>query len=396
MSSSGASALGRAGDMTPSSGVLPVTVVVPVHNRADALARALDSIAAQRPRRAAEVVVVDDGSSDASAEVARQRGARIIRHELNRGQVAARNTAITHATQPWIAFLDSDDEWLPEHLATLWALRDGCLFVGASAVSVRPGSADARVVGPLTREPLLLGDPSRLLHPHNFVTMSATMVLRDAMLDLGGFHGHGGIVEDLDMWVRLLERGRARISPRVTVVYHVHGAQITDDLPRTRAAHLAVARSLAARRSSARSLVERCRGAHGWDDLRDSIARREAPAAFGQMLGLALRPERARGAADLLAWRWRSRRASGRVGRDGLPTLAIIAERSARPALEGASARRQRADLTELRGVALVWRLIRRPAADAIVDDAPGARVAHMLGMSLVESGDAPGGVDQS
>jgi glycosyltransferase involved in cell wall biosynthesis len=111
----------------------PVTVVIPAYERAALLPRALASVAAQT-RPPAEVVVVDDGSSDDSAAVAERLGARVIRHERNRGVSAARNTALEEAAGEWVAFLDTDDEWLPHHLEELWSARGDHAAVAHTAV----------------------------------------------------------------------------------------------------------------------------------------------------------------------------------------------------------------------------------------------------------------------
>jgi glycosyltransferase involved in cell wall biosynthesis len=95
-----------------------VSVVVPVYNRARTLARALSSILAQTFPDF-ELIVVDDGSTDDSAGVAEGFGdsrIRVLRHPENRGVAAARNTGIGAARGNYVAFLDSDDEWLPEKL----------------------------------------------------------------------------------------------------------------------------------------------------------------------------------------------------------------------------------------------------------------------------------------
>jgi glycosyltransferase involved in cell wall biosynthesis len=94
-----------------------VTVIIPVFNRADSLALALRSVAGQTFTDW-EAVVVDDGSSDESAEVALREcqpgKVRVIRHEKNLGTSAARNSGILAARGRYIAFLDSDDSWHPE------------------------------------------------------------------------------------------------------------------------------------------------------------------------------------------------------------------------------------------------------------------------------------------
>ncbi len=146
MTTSGATLADSSAINAASSQPLPISVVIPVLNRELALTRALTSVAAQR-RPAAEVIVVDDGCTDASAAVAARLGARVVAHERNRGQVAARNTGIAAARQPWLAFLDSDDEWLPDRLQELWELRNGALFVTSSSINCRLDPGRDRVVG---------------------------------------------------------------------------------------------------------------------------------------------------------------------------------------------------------------------------------------------------------
>ena len=365
------------------SGTLPVSVVIPVLNRERELARALRSVARQR-RPAAEVIVVDDASTDASADVARRLGARVIVHKRNRGQAAARNSAVAAARQPWIAFLDSDDEWLPDHLRQLWQLRDGVLFVASSSLHCRPDPRRDRVVGPLTRDPSVLRTPWRLVHPQNFVTMSAAMVRRDALTELGGFRAHDGVIEDLDLWVRLLARGPARVSPKVSVVYHVHGVQITQDLPRTRGAHLSLADAGADYWPV--SLPARLRGAQAWDELRDALEQKKLRVAAERALRIASSPLRVRGAVELLTWRVRARRASARVSRAGAPSAALLVAPHRRASLPGELVRCERSDLRGRGRAVVLARLARRPTGLAVVDSPAGALAARVLRVPAVDS----------
>src|SRR4051812_3635959 len=104
-----------------------VTVVIPARNRAHVLLRALASVKAQAaPPK--EVIVVDDASSDGTAEVAEAFGARVLKHPTSLGAGQARNSGIVAAETTWVAFLDSDDEWLPDHLQTVLAALDGHVF----------------------------------------------------------------------------------------------------------------------------------------------------------------------------------------------------------------------------------------------------------------------------
>ncbi len=103
-----------------------VSVVIPVYNRAAVLGEALRSVLAQSERDL-EIVVVDDGSTDDPKAVADALGdprIRFVRQD-NRGGGAARNTGVREAQGRFIAFLDSDDAFLPDHLATMRRLLEG-------------------------------------------------------------------------------------------------------------------------------------------------------------------------------------------------------------------------------------------------------------------------------
>ncbi len=100
-----------------------VSVVAPVYNRAGLVERALRSVFAQTLPDF-ELIVVDDGSTDELAKTLaqfRDPRLRLVRHERNRGPGAARNTGIKEARGACVAFIDSDDEWLPEMLKRLRA-----------------------------------------------------------------------------------------------------------------------------------------------------------------------------------------------------------------------------------------------------------------------------------
>jgi glycosyltransferase involved in cell wall biosynthesis len=362
---------------------LPISVVVPVFNRADRLERALASVRTQR-HAPLETIVIDDGSTDTSGEVAAGAGARVIKHASNRGQAAARNTGIEAATQPWVAFLDSDDEWLPGHLEGLWELRHRVQFVASSSINCRPDPARDRIVGPLTRDPTLLRKPWRLVHPLNFVTTSAVMARRDAILAVGGFRAYGQPAEDLDLWLRLLELGPARLSPRVSVVYHVHGLQLTGDMPRLREAHLTVARACN-RDSWPASLINRHEGAHAWDQLRDALLERHVAVASRSTLRIFSSPTRLYGVLELLARRVRARRATARVRRDGGPTVALLVNSSRRARVPRTFAEQEREDLRGRSRGQVLLRLARRPAGLAITDSPARSLAAQLLAIPIMK-----------
>ena len=103
-----------------------VSVIIPAYNRADVLPRAIASVLNQTFTDY-EIIVVDDGSTDNTGAVAENTDGplRVISHEFNRGAAAARNTGIKAASGAYVAFLDSDDEWMPGKLARQIGLLEG-------------------------------------------------------------------------------------------------------------------------------------------------------------------------------------------------------------------------------------------------------------------------------
>ena len=104
-----------------------VSLVVPTYNRAHLVTRAIDSALAQTWRDI-EIVVVDDGSTDATAAAlaayAGNAAVRVIRHPLNRGATAAKNTGLNALRGEFASILDSDDELVPHAIETLIAAFD--------------------------------------------------------------------------------------------------------------------------------------------------------------------------------------------------------------------------------------------------------------------------------
>jgi glycosyltransferase involved in cell wall biosynthesis len=128
-----------------------ISVILPVHNRADVLARAIESVLAQSLNDF-ELVIVDDGSTDASVAVARgfdDPRIRLIELGQNRGGNAARNAGVEAAKAPLIAFLDSDDTYLAEKLECVVAEFEREpeleLLVDSFIKVQPPGSTRARV-----------------------------------------------------------------------------------------------------------------------------------------------------------------------------------------------------------------------------------------------------------
>ena len=198
--------------------VPPVSVVIPAYNRAATIGAAIESVLAQTWADF-ELLVVDDGSTDETlAEAARVIDPRIrlIENPRNMGAAGARNTGISEARGTWIAFQDSDDEWLPTKLEKQMGrlLVPGAVHVGAycglltlGLLADRPGdrlrlryvpdSDIVRVDGEIT---------ASLLHA-NMISTQTLVVRRDLILELGRFDEDTTPIEDWDFVIRLAQRG---------------------------------------------------------------------------------------------------------------------------------------------------------------------------------------------
>jgi glycosyltransferase involved in cell wall biosynthesis len=182
-----------------------VSVIIPTYNRAALVAEAVASVEAQTFRDF-EILVVDDGSTDATLEaLARLEGVKVLRRRSRDGVAAARNVGAAAARGEWLAFLDSDDLWLPEKLARQMAYleaRPGLLLCQTDETWVRHG---LRVNKPESHKKVA----GRIFLPslkRCMVSPSAVVLNRRLFLDHGGFDEDLPAAEDYDLWLRLTWR----------------------------------------------------------------------------------------------------------------------------------------------------------------------------------------------
>ena len=199
-------------------GAMRVSAVIPCYNYGKYLARAIDSILAQT-HPVAEIIVVDDGSSDNTREIATSFGDRVrYIFQENRGRAAARNHGIREATGDWIALLDADDWWLPNKIelqVQALAQRPGAVLV---YTGVRCEDPDGGVIVYRATDPRRLWPALRYF---NGVTgsASAALIRRDALMAVSGFNESLRDCEDWDCWVRLArDHPFAAVSEPVTVL----------------------------------------------------------------------------------------------------------------------------------------------------------------------------------
>jgi glycosyltransferase involved in cell wall biosynthesis len=210
--------------------VLSISVVIPAFNRAALIREALSSVRSQT-REPLETIVVDDASTDETAEVAERAGARVIRLSANRGAAAARNEGIRAAAGEAIALLDSDDRWESHHLATVATLLEENPGAAAAGCAIRLVGARSGIwKGRIPEGPPVV--VIREAFKDWLTPTSTTMVLRDALLAIGGFDESERYSEDFDLWLRLARRFRFVASREVTANWRVHRDQLSVDQER--------------------------------------------------------------------------------------------------------------------------------------------------------------------
>ncbi len=206
--------------------MLTISVVIPCYNRAHTVGKAIASVHAQT-RAPLELVIVDDGSSDASADIAERAGARVIRLEENRGNAAARNVGIQSAAGEVIAWLDSDDYWEPHHLATVAALLDAYPDAAVASAAVRfVGTRSGTWYGAVPAGPP--GNVTRQAFCGTVLPMGTAVVRRDALIAIGGFDETERVAVDFDLWLRLSYIHHFVATRDVTANYLWHPGQLSD------------------------------------------------------------------------------------------------------------------------------------------------------------------------
>jgi GT2 family glycosyltransferase len=295
--------------MAPAS---PVSVVVPTFNRARLLESTLGSLLSQRPQP--HVIVVDDGSTDATPAVLERFGVEVVTNPAGGwGSGRARNAGLERVTTPLVAFVDSDDLLLPGALAALEAALAGspsAPFASGGALVARRLDDQWLPEGLLTPVRAELRDPLASLYARNWVPSAGALVRTDAARAVGGYDPSLVFSEDHHFWLALARRGAPAHTPALVAVHRRHATNrhiamsargdddtitaLANDEPR-----------LAARRPE-RLGVQLCQQAS------EAAKARSARRLGALAVGLAAEPGRAQ-ILRAAARQWRRRRASRAV-----------------------------------------------------------------------------------
>ncbi len=205
-----------------------VSVVIPCFNQAHYLRGALESVRAQT-WRAIESIVVDDGSTDTTSEVARLHCATIVLRQENSGLSAARNAGLAAAHGEYVLFLDADDELLPDAVRTGVETLQRERHAGVVGRYCRLMDGDGRPL-PVTHSGPCTNDLYAELLARNFVwTPGAAFFRRDAIQQIGGFPLEHAATADYAVLLALARRRQLIVEPREVIWYRKHERSMSAD-----------------------------------------------------------------------------------------------------------------------------------------------------------------------
>lgn len=217
---------------------MTISILIAAYHAGPFLPAALASIAAQT-HVDWDLIVVEDGSRDATEDIvrafaARHPGQRVLYENLgeNRGVAAARNRLLALAPGEAVAFLDADDEWRPTHLADLCAALASGAALAFSGIALWDGDHH-RPIGDYLPPAALVADPRRGLFSRSFIQTSSCVGLARATVARAGWLDESlRIGEDRDYWFRALAGGgRLVCTGKITCRYTKHeGSSMTKTL----------------------------------------------------------------------------------------------------------------------------------------------------------------------
>ena len=205
---------------------MEITVVIPTYNRYELLKRALASVFAQT-QQVDEIIVVDDGSTDNSAQIAKDFPSITYIYQENRGVSAARNAGIKKAKNEWIAFLDSDDAWHPQKIEeqTQFHKNNGDILMSytderwiRNAKEVKVPKKYAKVGGEIFQACL----------SHCIIAPSAVLMHKSLFEKYGTFDEELEVCEDYDLWLRTAFSEKiGLVNKKLITKYAGHSGQLS-------------------------------------------------------------------------------------------------------------------------------------------------------------------------
>ena len=202
-----------------------VSVIIPTYNRAHLVGRAIQSVLNQTYQDF-EIIVVDDGSIDNTEEIVNSfddKRIRYIKHKKNKGAAATRNTGIKNARGEYIAFQDSDDEWLSEKLDEQIKIfknesnNPGAVYCGVTYIDKKGNSINKKWY------PKKKGNIYEdLLYKNCVGGCSNVIVKKECFNQVGLFDENFLLCQDIDMWIRIARCYRFSFAKSCLVKYRIH------------------------------------------------------------------------------------------------------------------------------------------------------------------------------
>ena len=207
--------------------MVKVSVLMPAYNGEKYIREALDSVIAQTMQDF-EIIAVDDCSTDKTREILEEYSFKhpkkimVVKHEVNRGQAGALNTALVHAKGEYICSLDVDDIYEPDKLE----LQSQYLDKHMETHMVYSNGYYLSEDGKEKTDYNSFEYDSEMLHRFNFIPNGSTMIQRLVVLDMGGFDDTLRTCQDYDLWLRVQNNGyKIEKMPIRTYSYRQHTSQ---------------------------------------------------------------------------------------------------------------------------------------------------------------------------
>lgn len=209
-----------------------ISVIIPTYNRGKTLPRAIDSVLNQT-HSDFELIIVDDGSKDDTENIVKNiKDHRItyLKHEVNSGGPARpKNTGIKKSKGNYIAFLDSDDEWMPEKLEKqLKKFNDGSdnlAIVGCDVLDINQenGRESVYTIPRSSKDKSL-----RMILKKCFIHSTSSVLIKARLLNkVGNFDEKMEVSEDWDLWIRILKSYSFDFVPEPLFMYYIHDDNIS-------------------------------------------------------------------------------------------------------------------------------------------------------------------------
>lgn len=210
-----------------------VSVIIPTYNSSETVLKTLESVRNQTYFNY-EIIVIDDGSTDATVELLRPMKDIKLIEQTNQGVSAARNRGVEAANGEYIAFLDSDDLWHPQKLEIQLEIAKSLKNIGIVATSFKkiyevPDDIQFPVAETPRVESIEEINFYRFLETIGCLTSSVLMP-KEVFLEVGGFDREYRSGEDRDLWLKVAYKYSVYLIPLDLVCYYIRGAGLTESI----------------------------------------------------------------------------------------------------------------------------------------------------------------------